>query len=55
MTYDEALDHGLQEIMFSPAPGNKTEKSFDFSLNVDTIEGAFIFGGKIMCQNNNDQ
>ena len=46
VTYDEANDEGLQEILYRPAPGNKTEKSFDFSLNLNAVAGGFVFGGK---------
>ena len=46
VTYDEARDEGLQELLYSPAPGNKTEKMFTFSLNLNALVGAFEFGGK---------
>ena len=46
VTYDEARDEGLQELLYSPAPGNKTEKSFTFSLNTNALVGGFEFGGK---------
>ena len=38
---------GLQEILYSPAPGNKTEKVFTFSLNLNALVGGFEFGGKL--------
>ena len=41
------LDEGLQEVLYSPAPGNKTEKSFAFSLNLNPLSGSFLFGGKL--------
>ena len=47
ITYDEARDEGLQELMYSPAPGNKTEKQFTFSLNLNALVGGFEFGGKL--------
>ena len=46
VTFDEEIDEGLQEVLYSPAPGNKTEKSFDFSLNLIPLSGSFVFGGK---------
>ena len=46
VTYDEAHDEDLQELLYSPAPGNKTEKSFIFSLNLNALVGGFEFGGK---------
>ena len=46
VTYDEARDEGLQELRYSPAPGNKTEKMFTFSLNLNGLVGGFVFGGK---------
>ena len=46
VTYDEARDEGLQELLYSPAPGNKTEKLFTFSLNLNALQGGFEFGGK---------
>ena len=48
MTYDEAANEGLQQLQYSPAPGNITEKSFDFFLTLNTLAGDFIFGGKII-------
>ena len=46
VTYNEASDEGLQELRYSPAPGNKTDKSFVFSLNLNALMGGFEFGGK---------
>ena len=46
VTYDEARDEGLQELLYSPAPGNKTEILFIFSLNLNALVGGFEFGGK---------
>ena len=46
VTYNEAADEGLQELLYRPAPGNKTEKSFVFSLNLNALMGGFEFGGK---------
>ena len=42
--YTEKHDVGPQDIPFSPAPGNKTEKNFTFALNLNAIQGAFTFG-----------
>ena len=41
VTYDEARDEGLQKIRYSPAPGNKTEKSFVFMLNLIALQSGF--------------
>ena len=46
--YNERRDEGTQNIIYSPAPGNKTEKNFTFTLNLNTIQGAFTFGSKCM-------
>ena len=48
MTYVEVTDEGEQELQYRPAPGNMTEKSFDFFLNLDNLTVDFIFGGKII-------
>ena len=45
--YNEKHDEGPQDISFSSAPGNKTEKNFIFALNLNAIQGAFTFGS--MC------
>ena len=42
--YNERRDEGPQDIVYSPAPGNKTENSFTFALNLNTQQGAFTFG-----------
>ena len=42
--YDERLDEGPQDIIYSPAPGNKTEKTFKFALNLTALQGEFNFG-----------
>ena len=42
--YNEWRDEGPQDIIYSPAPGNKTEKSFPFALNLNALQGAFTFG-----------
>ena len=39
-------DEGIQEIPFSVAPGNVTEKSLAFTLNLNAVERAFVFGRK---------
>ena len=46
VTYNEARNEGLQELLYSPAPRNKTEVSFVFSLNLNALQGGFEFGGK---------
>ena len=46
VTYNEASDYGLQELLYRLAPGNKTEKLFVFSLNLNALQGGFEFGGK---------
>ena len=43
VTYDEARDEGLQELRYSPAPGNKTEKMFTFSLNFKWSCGVALY------------
>ena len=45
--YDERRDEGPQSILYSPAPGNRTEKDFTFALNLNALQGAFTVGG--MC------
>ena len=42
--YNERHDEGIHDIIYSPAPGNKTEKSFTFALNLNAQQGAFTFG-----------
>ena len=42
--YNERHDKGIHDIIFNPAPGNKTEKSFTFALNLNAQQGAFTFG-----------
>ena len=42
--YNERRDEGTQDIIYSPAPGNKTEKTFTFALNLNALQGAFTFG-----------
>ena len=42
--YNERRDEGTQDIIYSPAPGNKTEKTFTFALNLNAQQGAFTFG-----------
>ena len=42
--YSEKRDEGPQDIIYSPAPGNKTEKTFTFALNLNALQGAFTFG-----------
>ena len=49
--YNEKHDVGPQNIPFSPAPGNRTEKNFTFALNLNAIQGEFIFGSMCMVQN----
>ena len=44
--YNERNDEGIQEIPFSAAPGNVTEKSLTFTLNLNAVERAFVFGRK---------
>ena len=39
--YSEKRDEGPQDIIYSPAPGNKTEKTFTFALNLNALQGAF--------------
>ena len=48
VTYVEVTDEGEQELHYRPAPGNITEKSFDFFLNLNNLTDDFIFGGKII-------
>ena len=48
VTYDEERNEGLQKIRYSPAPGNKTEISFNFSLILNPLQGNFEFGGKLV-------
>ena len=43
-TYNELLDEGIQEIPFSAAPGNETEKMFSFSLEINALQGTFQSG-----------
>ena len=43
--YNENHDEGTQNIIYSPAPGNRTEKTFTFALNLNALQGAFTFGG----------
>ena len=52
VTYNEASDYGLQELLYSPAPGNKTEKLFVFSLNLNALQGGFEFGSKSHARTN---
>ena len=42
--YNERRDRGTQDIIYSPAPGNKTEKTFTFALRLSAQQGAFTFG-----------
>ena len=42
--YNERHDEGRQDIIYSPTPGNKTEKNFTFALNLNALQGAFTFG-----------
>ena len=42
--YNERRDEGPQDIIYSPAPGNKTEKTFTFALYLNAQQGAFTFG-----------
>ena len=49
VTYDEARDEGLQEIRYSPAPGNQTEKSFVFHLNIIALQSDFGMLSSIIC------
>ena len=42
--YNERCDEGTQNIIYSPAPGNTTEKTFTFALNLNALQGAFTFG-----------
>ena len=42
--YIERRDRGTQDIIFSPAPGNRTEKTFTFAVNLNALQGAFTFG-----------
>ena len=42
--YIERCDEGTHDILYSPAPGNKTEKTFTFALNLNRQQGAFTFG-----------
>ena len=44
--YNELTDEGLQDIPFSAAPGNVTEKSLTFTLYLIAVERAFVFGRK---------
>ena len=44
--YNELTDEGLQEIPFSAAPGNVTENSLRFTLKLNAVERAFVFGRK---------
>ena len=44
--YNERNDEGIQEILFSAAPGNVTEKSLTFTLYLNAVERAFVFGRK---------
>ena len=46
VTYNEERDEGVQKLQYSPAPGNITEKSFNFSLNLDDPRGGFVLGGR---------
>ena len=43
--YNEWRNEGTHDILYSPAPGNKTEKNFTFALNLNAQQGAFTFGG----------
>ena len=45
--YNEIRDEGVQDIIFSPAPENRTEKNFTFALNLMASQGVFMFGS--MC------
>ena len=47
--FNEQLDEGFQDIFLSAAPGNATEKSFHYSLDLNFIKGDFSFG----CRFNN--
>ena len=42
--YNERRDEGSHDIIFSPAPGNRTERNFVFGLNLNAVQGAFTFG-----------
>ena len=42
--YNERHDEGSHDIIYSPAPGNKTEKTFTFALNLTALQGEFTFG-----------
>ena len=43
--YNERRDEGTQDIIYSPAPWNRTEKTFTFALNLNQQRGVFTFGG----------
>ena len=47
ISYNEARDAGQQKIKYSPAPGNKTEKSFMFLLFIYVCMGNIEMGGKL--------
>ena len=42
--YNERRDEGPHDLIYSPAPGNRTEKTFSFALNLNALQGAFTFG-----------
>ena len=46
--FNELRDQGPQDIIYSPAPGNRTEKNFTFALNLNALQGVFSFGGTCM-------
>ena len=46
--FNELRDQGPQDIIYSPAPGNRTEKNFTFALNLNALQGVFTFGGTCM-------
>ena len=46
--YDERRDEGVHFIPIRAAPGNETEKMFNFNLNLNPITSSFIFGGRLL-------
>ena len=45
--YNEKQDDGVQTIPFSAAPGNKTENTISFLLNLSPISAEFKFGSML--------
>ena len=48
VTYNEAHGNGQHSIQYSPAPGNKTEKSFIFFIHLNALQGGLEVGSNAL-------